>query len=75
MHLYIFSHVYKLCLKCRGRVVINVVRTFDPTPLLYEIWQLNMPKMKKICFAFLLKIRLRDIYALNIQVFYIKEYP
>ena len=26
---------YYVCLKCRGRVVTNVVRTCDPTPLLY----------------------------------------
>ena len=26
---------YCVCLKCRGRVVTNVVRTCDPTPLLY----------------------------------------
>ena len=26
---------YCVCLKCRGRVVANVVRTCDPTPLLY----------------------------------------
>ena len=37
MHLYISSHVYQqyVCLKCRGRVVTNVVRTCDPTQLLY----------------------------------------
>ena len=26
---------YCVCLKCRGRVVTNVVRICDPTPLLY----------------------------------------
>ena len=28
-----------VCLNCRGRVLTKVVRTCDPTPLLYKIWQ------------------------------------
>ena len=39
---------YYVCLKCRGRVVTNVVRTCDPTPLLYIFGNKNMFKLAKV---------------------------
>ena len=35
VHCLVMFISYYVCLKCRGRVVTNVVRTCDPTPLLY----------------------------------------
>ena len=37
MYLYMFSHVYKLVLIVGGKVGTKVVKTCDPTPLLYQI--------------------------------------
>ena len=62
MHLYIYIAMfisYYVCLKCRGRVVTNVVRTCDPTPLLYIFGN-------KICLNYL-KVSLEKKYQASIS--------